>query len=334
MQGLGCYSVALLSAVLWAICASAQMQVHTEGSAPSQFEIGRHTFIDVGPPNDFYELLLVRPSPSGASVEKVTLTPAGDACFQSASVELAQGTLDDPVATLLGKTDPCAIPEKELRRELKRCKKCLVFSGAIVAMRVQCGRKTRIIRADILDRDMFDRAPNTPKQTSWTMQLLDRLDRVVGPGVLDRPIFPLAGETEKPATTHDSGTLAEIAAGKYDALFPAATDKPSELYRASKIPPPTPTVRLLDSAPFQPEELVMPGYPPLARVAHVEGLVTFTVDVGSNGTATNLALVSGHPLFRETVKKATEGWRFPKEAVGQQIRATIQFATNCAAKLH
>ena len=33
---------------------------HTVSSVPDQFLIARHTFIDVGPPNDFYEIISVR----------------------------------------------------------------------------------------------------------------------------------------------------------------------------------------------------------------------------------------------------------------------------------
>ena len=44
---------------------------------------------------------------------------------------------------------------------------------------------------DILDRDMFDPPPNTPEHASWTMALLARLDRALGLGALERPIFAL-----------------------------------------------------------------------------------------------------------------------------------------------
>src|SRR5437763_2773214 len=142
------------------LCGHALPKDRRPGPAlPGQFEIGRHTFIDVGPPNDFYELFLVRPAAAGTSIERITLTPAADACLQPAKLEVASASLNESGGTLLGKTNPCTIREKELRRELKRCKKCLVFSGANVQVRVQCGAKTHIIRSDILDKDVFDPAP-------------------------------------------------------------------------------------------------------------------------------------------------------------------------------
>jgi TonB family protein len=326
------HSRQVISTVL-ILCGGASPQEHHAASPlPDQFVIGRHTFIDVGPPNDYYELLLVRPTPNGTSIERILLTPAGDACIQPAKIEVASASLKDSVATLLGKTNPCTIPEKELRRELKRCKKCLVFSGANVAMQVQCGNQTRIIRSDILDKDMFDPAPNTPEHTSWTLQLLGQLDKTLGPGVMDKPIFPLSEKDEPSSSGNDSEFLRDVIVGKYDMLFQGAPDKPSNLYRAAQIAPPVPTIRLISSTPFQPEEFLQLGYPPIAKIAHIEGIVQFTVDVDPDGKATNFSVESGHPMLRAATEKAASGWRFPKEAGGQRVHAAVEFATNCPAK--
>ncbi len=298
---------------------------------PDQFVIGRHTFIDVGPPNDFYELLFVQATPNGASVERIMLTPA-DACLQPAKVEVGSASLDESVSALLGKTNPCTIPEKQLRRELKRCKKCLVFSGANVGMQVRCGDQDRIIRSDILDRDMFDPDPNTPEHTSWTMQLLERLDKALGPGVWDKPMFQVADKEKSPEAVPDSQVLQDLLSGKYDALFEGAPDKLADLYRAAQIRPPVPTVRLVSSSQIQPQESPLPLYPPIAKVAHVQGRVVFKVDIDASGGTTNFAVVSGHPLLVGSVEHAVSAWRFPKEAAGQQISGTIEFATNCPSK--
>jgi hypothetical protein len=52
--------------------------------------------------------------------------------------------------------------KKPLRRELKRCKKCLVFSGADVVLQVQCGTETCLIRTDILDKIRDSRLAPSP----------------------------------------------------------------------------------------------------------------------------------------------------------------------------
>jgi len=197
---------------------------------PSQLEIGRQTFFDFGPPFNFYELLLVHPLAGGSSIDRIILTPAADACTQPAKIETKSVSTNESIGTLLGNSNPCTIPEKELRRESKRCKKCLVFCGAIVRIRVQCGTQTRIIRADILDKDMFDPAPNTPAHTSWIMQLLSRLDDAVGPGVMDKPIFVIPDEDRPAEKQETSAKLLDVRTGKYDELFAGASDKPSALY--------------------------------------------------------------------------------------------------------
>ncbi len=185
---------------------------------PDRFEIGRHTFFDFGPPHDYYELLLIRPAPGGTSIQRITLTPAAG-CTQPAKVETASVVISETVGSLLGPTNPCAIPEKELRRERKRCKKCLVFSGANVALQVQCGSQTRVIRADILDRDMFDPAAKTLEHTSWTMQLLDHLDHAIGPGVMEKPIFALPTKDEPAPSVLNAEVSQELHSSRYELLF-------------------------------------------------------------------------------------------------------------------
>lgn len=296
---------------------------------PKEFEIGRRTFFDFGPPFDFYEIFIVRPATRGTSIERITLTPAADECIAPAKVETASASIDEPVAALLGSSNPCTIPEESLRRELKRCKDCLVFSGAKVVMQVQCGSRTRLVRSDILDQDMFDPSAHPPQHTSWTMRLLERLDQAVGPGVMDKPAFPVSDPQEVPPSEFDSPNLRGVRDGNYDALFPDAPDKPSLLYRAAQNRPPSPSVRLLSSVPLSPEVFVLPDYPLLARMARVGGEVSFTIEIDANGGVANLAIESGHPILRAAVKKVVNEWKFPKDDSSRQIHAMIEFILNC-----
>ncbi len=191
----------------------------------------------------------------------------------------------------------------------------------------------RIIRSDILDKDMFDPKPNTPKHTSWTMQLLAHLDQPFGPGVLDKPIFPAVAEEEPPVKDGQSSPiLLDLSAGKYDVLFKDGPDRPSDLYRAAQIKPAIPSVHLQSSTPFQPTKPILPKYPPIARVAHVEGAVSFEVEVDGTGGVSDIAFDSGPPLLRGAVKNAVSGWRFSEEAFNKQVRGTIAFALNCPSQ--
>jgi len=296
---------------------------------PTQFEIGRRTFFDFGPPFDYYELLVVRPVTSGSSVQTIMLTPPGDACVQPAKIEASSSTLTESVAALLGTMNPCAIPEKSLNRELKRCKKCSLFSGVEVSMQVQCGPQSRVIPVLIRDRDIFDPRPDTPEHTSWTMQLLKRLDRALGPGVMDEPMFPIPGDQESASRDLNINVLRDIGAGNYDGLFRSSQQKLSELYRAAQIHPGTPSVKLVSSLPFQPEVFVHPDYPPLARAAHVEGTVVFKVKVNPDGSTTQFSFENGPRLLSGALEKAVGAWRFPTEAGNQEVEGAVEFKLNC-----
>ncbi|HEY0701191.1 MAG TPA: energy transducer TonB [Candidatus Acidoferrales bacterium] len=313
--------------LFFALAAFAQKK-GTAAPLPSQIVIGRHTFFDFGPPNDYYDIFQVTATSDGSIVERISLTPVVDKCFVPAKVEVSSGKLQQSVAALLGKINPCSIPSKELLREQRRCKKCLTFSGQNVVMDVPCGETHRLIRMDILDRDMFDPAANTPANTSWTMSLLEKVESAVGSGVMDKPMFATVTQPTSPSAEHLEPPP-ELGAGQFDDLFPRAPDKPSELYRQSLIAPHAPSVKLLSSTPFAPDNFGEPKYPPIARVAHVEGVVSFEIDVAPNGAAINFRRTAGAPLLAGGAQKLSEKWQFPKSAAGQTVQASIEFKTNC-----
>lgn len=298
---------------------------------PTEFVIGRNTFFDFGPPLNYYEVLVVRPALNGSSVERIMLTPAADECYAPAKIEVATATLDDSVESMFGSTNPCAIPEKELLRESKRCKHCLVFSGASVTMRVRCGEKTRIIHFDVLEQDWFLAHPNTPKNTFWTMKLLERLDQSLGPGVMDKPMFPVEPEAAMPRPVLDPSIADALRSGDYDALFPRTKDKASDLFRAAQIEPAEPVVTLKSVYPARPDPLILPPYPAIARVARVHGTVELSGIIGPTGAPMLLAVESGPKLLRTTATNAVSQWRFPAEDSGQLMHAMIDFDLNCPA---
>jgi hypothetical protein len=320
----------ILSCLALAALAPARAQKRSDPVPfPEQFEIGRRTFFDFGPPFDFYEVFIVHAKSEGSSVERILLTPPGDACYAPAKMELSSALLSDSPARLLGKTNPCSIPEKEVHRELKRCRHCLQFSGANVTMRVPCGKNSRLIRSEILDRDMFDPAPRTPEHTSWTMQLLQRLDQSLEPGVADKPMFSMPEEEQSNQNKLNPSIQQELDSGAYDELFPHAQQKASDLSRDAHVERPIPTIRLLSIVPAGPLQPVTPEYPPLAKMAHVEGPVSFKVEVTAEGRATTPVFEKGNPLLFEAVNRAVSNWEFAKEVAGQEIHATIEFALNC-----
>jgi TonB family protein len=184
-----------------------------------------------------------------------------------------------------------------------------------------------MIRANVLDKDWFDSAPNTPKRTSWTMELLAHLDKAFGSNVMDRPVFPVS-EPEQPVPVI-SGVSKDVALGKYDALFQGAPNKPSDLYHSAQRAVPSPDIKVQIDTPIRPEARVQPAYPLLARMARVEGKVVLKFRVNQDGTTSNIEFESGHPMLRGAVEKAVNSWTFFEDAVGKEIEATIEFIANC-----
>jgi TonB family protein len=293
---------------------------------PSQLLIARHTFFDIGPPFDFYEVITVNSGPNGLDVERALVTPAGNACFWPPTVELKVASMDASMTQLLKGQNPCDIPEKDLRKELKRCKHCLNFSGADVTMHVSCRGKERAIRMDILDRDMFDPRANTPKQTSWTMAVMSSLDEVLGPGVMEKPMFG-PGKPETASQQAETKIVHRLRSGEFDTLF-NSKQLLSELARQSAQPLPSPNIALLDYSPVAPIRAELPSYPPIAKAAHVDGKVSVSFHVTPDGRTENIAFEK-QTMLQSATQAAVEKWRFPETKEGHEEHVTVEFKLNC-----
>jgi TonB family protein len=54
----------------------------------------------------------------------------------------------------------------------------------------------------------------------------------------------------------------------------------------------------------------VPAYPPLARQAHVQGMVVLDADISKDGTIESLRVISGHPLLVPAAIDAVKQWRY------------------------
>jgi len=303
----------------------------TNPDMPDSIIIARDTFWDFGPPFHYYDLINITRTADGLALDQLLVTPHGDACFQPAKVEERRAVLHEGISDLLGGRNPCAIPEKELNREIKRCKKCLVFSGVSVAMQASCSGEDRQLRKDILDRDIYGSNPPTPVNTSWTMELLSKLQDVLGPGSEAEPIFHL-GEASRQSVP-DSILVSSIRDGKYDDLFGKDSGVSNVVVEAGQPPLPPPSVEVVSVEPIAPKSSEPPKYPPIARAAHVEGLVEATFDVDSNGRVQNVRFLNEQriKMAELSVSDALVKWTFPPQAFGKTEKAQIRFSLNCPA---
>lgn len=325
-------------AILFSLAWVAPAQEDRQATANSGFVLGVDTYFDFGPPFDYYEIFVVTSTPQGAKVGRFSLTPPAHKCYEPEKTEYVEKTTTLSPGELMDGVDPCKIPEKDLKKEEKRKHKETNFSGANVAMQFTCGGATRTIQTRVLERDWFLAHPGTPKNTNWTLQLLDKLRSLTGPGALDKPMFATMQTTSPAALSADAITLGNLSAGKYDALFPGATEKASEIYRASLIPPPQPNVTLVSSTPVQPIHFTLPGYPPLPRLVAHEGESSVIVRLDSQGNVSSVDMSTGSPLFQGTLRDAVKDWKFPPapptmdvDDPPRQVTVTFSFQLNCHA---
>lgn len=142
----------------------------TDGSG---FVLGVNTFFDFGPPFDYYEIFIVIPIAQGSRVEKFTLTPVAHKCYAPSKPEYVENTTSLSVEELLARVDPCAIRKKDLKKEAKR--KETNFSGANISLQMTCGGRFRTMEMRVLERDWFLTHPGTPKNSDWTMGVLEKV---------------------------------------------------------------------------------------------------------------------------------------------------------------
>lgn len=195
----------------------------------------------------------------------------------------------------------------------------------------------REIPISMLTDDLFGEHPHAPSHTSWTMRLLERLDGPDGAPAMNTPAFPgllpPPQANESSSNRRDENPLAtDLEAGKLDALL-SSRDKPSELFRAIRNPPPPPTVELIGSDPVKPASYKLPPYPPLALLAHVNGRISLSITIQSDGrpSAPRFSSEKRLRLLEPAVTTALADWRFPPEHAGEEVNVEMEFAMSCPA---
>jgi TonB family protein len=318
--------VLILAILAWA-CGTTAAQ-STSAALPETIVIARETFWDMGPPLDYYDLIQITKTVDGLSLDQVLVTPHGQACLQLATVEERSAVLHKTMSELLEGRNPCAIPEKDLHREIKRCKKCLVFSGVNVTMQASCNGQDRQLRMDILDRDIYDTRTPTPANTSWSMRVLSTLNDSLGPGSEAKPMFQIGVAPHHDVP--DTPLVQAIRDGRYDDLFSKDSGVSKIVLEAEQPPPPLPSVEIVSVIPFFPTSPETPGYPPIAIAARVEGLVHARFDVTAEGKTQNIVFDEARlKMLQGAVSEAISKWNFPQPAWGQSGKVAIRFALNC-----
>jgi hypothetical protein len=200
-----------------------------------------------------------------------------------------------------------------------------------VAIQVQCDGATRIVHADILDRDIFGDQNKTPQYASWSRALFEELDKATGTSPWNKPVFPAPETNSVVSPLQSSYALSAIADGKYDTIFGKDSDHPSELYRLAQNAPRQPFIELTKSDPVRPTTYVDPIYPPIAKAAHVHGTVDFHLVVEGDGIASSVGIDSGPKMLWQATTEAIAKWKFGADEAGKIVQGSIRFGLNCAS---
>ena len=117
-------------------------------------------------------------------------------------------------------------------------------------------------------------------------------------------------EPPQPVAFEGFGVRGGVPNGVYNSVLTAGNALP---------PPPLPAAKRTQRAPtrvggqVEAAKLIwqpMPPYPPLARMARIQGAVRLEAVIGTDGTVQNLKVLAGHPLLVKAATDAVSRWRY------------------------
>jgi protein TonB len=96
--------------------------------------------------------------------------------------------------------------------------------------------------------------------------------------------------------------------------------------------PPAPVTRAFRTSYMLQGSLIRrvePVYPPMAKIAHVQGVVVLEAIISKDGTMQKLRLISGHPMLVKAAMDAVSQWRYkPYILNGDAIEVETQITVN------
>ena len=169
--------------------------------------------------------------------------------------------------------------------------------------------------------DIFTAPRSIPEKTAYVVDAIDiaALESLnAGPG---------SGSIGTPGPSNIIGIFAKLEP-PIIALPPRPPDPPT--------PPPTPKIEIRRpirvASPVQVSRLIKkvdPEYPPLARRARLEGSVVAEALITESGTIDSLRIISGNPLFYQSVLDAVKQWRYePTLLNGEPIDVITTITVN------
>lgn len=163
---------------------------------------------------------------------------------------------------------------------------------------------------------------------------------LVAPVRIPPVIVHLVEAPEPPSTQPAIGVIGAGPGGSPDGVLNGVIGSPFGTMQAPPPPPPRPSIHQTSTAPmlrvggdviaaravYRPA----PEYPPLAKMAHVQGTVKLEAIIASDGAIMHLKVISGHPLLVSAALDAVKMWRYQptllnREPVEVQTEIDVNF---------
>jgi protein TonB len=122
------------------------------------------------------------------------------------------------------------------------------------------------------------------------------------------------------------GTMGGVLGGVIGGVLSSATPPPP--------PPPKPTTpkRIRVGGQVESARLIFqphPEYPPLAKMARIQGVVRLDATISKDGTIQDLKVISGHPLLVKAALDAVQRWRYqPTLLNGEAVEVATEIDVN------
>jgi protein TonB len=123
------------------------------------------------------------------------------------------------------------------------------------------------------------------------------------------------------------GSFGGVLGGVIGGVLSAATPPPPP-------PPPKPQTpkRIRVGGQVESARLIFgpkPEYPPLAKMARIQGVVRLDAVISKDGTIENLRMISGHPLLVSAAMSAVQRWRYqPTLLNGEAVEVATEIDVN------
>jgi TonB family protein len=348
----------LLSLWVLFVCMAAKSALARPAAVPEvrRFYAVGHTFWDNGPMWD-YHIVEAKQDGSDTLVRDVLIisvqSPCGPSCTVKARIKHLHNTTP---ATLVGENNPCAVDQRELLRELRRNRRALkhtqLFTFADFVIVADCGGKETVLQLPLLP---FPAGPHGPPRIERSYDLLRDVEkRVFGTDQVfntsaDMKIFDdLEGEKGGEDDERTGAALVpELRSGAYDRALWGDCKKAACAGQGLKgvletyVPPDQrtePAVSWVKPPSYKFVKVALPGYPPLARLARVQGDVELELQVDERtGLVVGVAAMSGHPLLLRTAHQAARDWQFQPEKQPEGVKknkVVLRFDMKCNEGRH